>query len=240
MIRALLVGLVCWVCFAQAAVNEHLLLQRPTMNRTHVVFVYAGDLWSVPLAGGDATRLTTGAGVETNPMFSPDGTQIAFTGEYDGNVDAYVIPAAGGVPKRLTWHPAPDLVLGWTPDGKRVLFSSARQLATPAFTSCTRPGSTADCPRKSRCRRAPRARTRRMAKSWPTFRSTMPSTPGSDTAAAGPRPSGSRPSPAATSRSFRATTPTTSIPCGWATRSTSSPTATARSPCSATTSSPSR
>src|SRR5713226_5587311 len=106
--------------------NAPLLLERPTINRSQIVFVYGGDLWSVPRSGGDARRLTSGAGVETNPIFSPDGSKIAFTGEYDGNVDVFVMPAGGGVPRRLTWHPAPDVALGWTPDGKRVLFTSPR------------------------------------------------------------------------------------------------------------------
>ena len=109
-----------------AAADEPLLLQKPTLSKTHIVFAYAGDLWSVAREGGAAARLTSGAGTETDPAFSPDGTRIAFTGEYDGNVDVFVIPAAGGVPKRLTWHPAADRVLGWTPDGKRILFGSAR------------------------------------------------------------------------------------------------------------------
>ena len=113
-------------CFASGNVDSHLLLQKPTLSRTHIVFVHAGDLWSVPREGGDARRLTVSAGVEDNPMFSPDGSLIAFTGEYDGNVDVFVMPATGGVPKRLTWHPAPDIVHGWTPDGKRILFSSSR------------------------------------------------------------------------------------------------------------------
>lgn len=112
------------VCLAQS--NSLLLLQKPALSRTQIVFVYAGDLWTVPRDGGDAKRLTSGAGIETNPAFSPDGSQIAFTGEYDGNVDVFVIPAEGGVPKRLTWHPAADITLGWTPDGKRILFSSTR------------------------------------------------------------------------------------------------------------------
>ena len=103
-----------------------LLLQKPTLSRTHIVFVFAGDLWSVPREGGDAVRLTSGSGNETDPAFSPDGTRIAFTGEYDGNVDVFVVPASGGMPKRLTWHPAADRVLGWTPDGKRIIFSSSR------------------------------------------------------------------------------------------------------------------
>src|ERR1700749_116688 len=90
-----------------AAADEPLLLQKPTINKTHIVFVYAGDLWSVQRDGGEAVRITSGAGSETDPSFSPDGTRIAFTGEYDGNVDVFVVPASGGVPKRLTWHPAP-------------------------------------------------------------------------------------------------------------------------------------
>jgi tricorn protease len=102
------------------------LAQQPTLSATQVVFVFAGDLWSVPRTGGDARRLTTGSGVESNPSFSPDGNWIAFTGQYDGNVDVFVMPADGGVPKRLTWHPDPDTVLGWTRDGKRVMFSSTR------------------------------------------------------------------------------------------------------------------
>ncbi len=109
------------------AQSEHpLLLQKPTVSRTHVVFSYAGDLWIAPREGGEAHRLTVGLGIETDPAFSPDGSLIAFTGEYDGNVDVYVVPAAGGVPRRLTWHPDPDRVVGWTPDGKRILFRSPR------------------------------------------------------------------------------------------------------------------
>jgi len=108
------------------AADEPLLLQKPTLSKTHIVFVYAGDLWSVPRAGGDAVRLTSGTGNESDPAFSPDGTSIAFTGQYDGNVDVFLVPAAGGVPKRLTWHPAPDRVIGWSPDGKRILLTSPR------------------------------------------------------------------------------------------------------------------
>jgi tricorn protease len=119
---AMLCGLGLLLSAAIRAQSESpLLLRFPTLSKTQIVFNYAGDLWIVAREGGDARRLTSGTGVET-ATFSPDGTMIAFTGEYDGNRDVYVIPAGGGVPKRLTSHPAEDLVLGWTPDGKSVLF----------------------------------------------------------------------------------------------------------------------
>ena len=109
-----------------APAQTPVLAQQPALSAKEVVFVFAGDLWIVPRSGGDARRLTTGSGVESNPSFSPDGNWVTFTGQYDGNVDVFVVPAQGGVPKRLTWHPDPDTALGWTRDGKRVLFSSTR------------------------------------------------------------------------------------------------------------------
>src|SRR5437773_11355718 len=116
---------------AFAADNAVLLVRSPTVNRTHVVFVYGGYLWSVPRNGGDARQLTT-AGHEGLPIFSPDGNWIAFTGEYDGNVDVFIMPAEGGEPRRLTFHPGADVAVGWTPNGQRVLFRSSRQ-ADAAF-----------------------------------------------------------------------------------------------------------
>src|SRR5215469_5559755 len=124
----ILVSLVPFAQFAwcDVAPETLLLLRHPTISRTQIVFAFANDLWSVNRDGGDAVRLTTGVGIETDPIFSPDGSRIAFTGEYDGNVDVFVIPAAGGAPKRLTYHPAADRAIGWTPDGKQVIFSSSR------------------------------------------------------------------------------------------------------------------
>jgi|HubBroStandDraft_1064217.scaffolds.fasta_scaffold00003_100 tricorn protease len=109
---------------ASAQSDPPLLLRFPTVSKTQIVFNYGGDLWIVGREGGDARRLTSGVGAETQPSFSPDGSTIAFTGEYDGNLDVYVVPATGGVPRRLTFHPAEEDVLGWTPDGKNVLFAS--------------------------------------------------------------------------------------------------------------------
>lgn len=90
-----------------------------------VVFTAEGDLWTAPLTGGLARRLTTAAGEERYAYFSPDGRWIAFSGNYDGNTDVYVIPAQGGEPKRLTYHPGADFVTGWTPRGD-VAFRSFR------------------------------------------------------------------------------------------------------------------
>ncbi|MBL8064581.1 MAG: PD40 domain-containing protein [Chthonomonadaceae bacterium] len=104
--------------------NGPLLMRHPTVNQSSIVFSFAGDLWSVSRAGGQANRLTTSAGSEMNPYFSPDGKWIAFTGQYSGNSDVYVMPAEGGEPRRLTYFPGGDIASGWTPDGKRVVYSS--------------------------------------------------------------------------------------------------------------------
>ncbi len=114
---------------AHAAANPHI-FQRPALSKDLIAFAYAGDLWTVPRSGGRATRLTTGVGIETAPVFSPDGATIAFTGEYDGNTDVFTIPASGGVPFRVTYHPAADAAVGWTPDGKSILFRSNRDSAS--------------------------------------------------------------------------------------------------------------
>jgi len=106
------------------------MLQQPAISATHVAFVYANDLWSARLDGSDVRRLTTHSGNEVFPVFSPDGQWIAFTGQYDGNPDAYVVPTTGGEPRRLTWHPGADLVRDWTPDGSAVLFASGRAVHT--------------------------------------------------------------------------------------------------------------
>ena len=116
---------------AQAAPPAHPhLLQRPALTQTHIVFNYAGDLWTVDRSGGKASRLTVGVGIETSPVVSPDGQTIAFSGEYDGNTDVFTIPIAGGVPRRVTYHPSADVPVGWTPDGSQILFRSDRQSAS--------------------------------------------------------------------------------------------------------------
>ncbi|HET7565242.1 MAG TPA: protease, partial [Gemmatimonadaceae bacterium] len=107
------------------------MLRSPTVSSTQIAFAYAGDIWIVARAGGDARRLTSAMGEASNPHFSPDGKLIAFTRMLGRNEDVYVIPAEGGEAKRLTWHPSPDEVQGWTPDGKEIVFSSTRSANLP-------------------------------------------------------------------------------------------------------------
>jgi tricorn protease len=97
----------------------------PSIGGGIIVFASEGDLWKVPAAGGVAQRLTAYEGEEKFPRLSPDGKQIAFTAQYEGNDDVYVMPTEGGEPLRLTWHPMPDQALGWTSDGK-IVFRSRR------------------------------------------------------------------------------------------------------------------
>ncbi len=109
--------------------NPHL-FETPALSRDLIAFGYAGDLWTVSRSGGRANRLTIGVGIESAPIFSPDGTLIAFTGDYDGNTDVFTIPAGGGIPHRVTYHPAADVAVGFTPDGKRIVFRSSREAAS--------------------------------------------------------------------------------------------------------------
>lgn len=107
---------------------ETLLLRTPDIHGEHIVFAHAGDLFLANRDGSSPRRLTATPGEESDPVFSPDGSMVAYTGTYGDNADVYVIPAAGGQPIRLTWHPEDDTVRGWSPDGKAVLFASPREL----------------------------------------------------------------------------------------------------------------
>ncbi|MBN1224662.1 MAG: PD40 domain-containing protein [Candidatus Aminicenantes bacterium] len=106
--------------------KDTLLLHQPAISANKIAFVYADDLWTANIDGSEVRQLTTDEGVETSPAFSPDGKWIAFSAQYDGNLDVFLIPAEGGIPKRLTWHPTPDIVRGFAPDGKSVIFISNR------------------------------------------------------------------------------------------------------------------
>ncbi|HKP39367.1 MAG TPA: S41 family peptidase [Pyrinomonadaceae bacterium] len=100
------------------------LFSRLTINQTHIVFAYAGDIWSVERAGGEAKRLTSNPAEENFPSFSPDGSQLAFSRQVGGNWDVYVMPASGGEARRLTFDPRGEFAIGWTPDNKSILHTS--------------------------------------------------------------------------------------------------------------------
>ena len=117
-----------------AQADEGRLLRFPATNGTDVVFSYAGDLYKAPLSGGEAVRLTSSNGYEMFARFSPDGKQIAFTGQYDGSTEVYLMPADGGEPTRLTYSPTNsrddladrmgpnNVVMAWTPDGQGIVY----------------------------------------------------------------------------------------------------------------------
>lgn len=113
---------------AIAADDETLLLRQPDISKNHIAFVYAGDVWVADRDGKNPKRLTSHPANEMNPKFSPNGREIAFTANYDGNNDVYVIAVDGGQPKRLTFHPGADMVNGWTPDGSSIVFASRREV----------------------------------------------------------------------------------------------------------------
>lgn len=126
--------LVCLVstCISIAAqTQDPMPLQTPALSRTHIVFVYAGDIWIVERAGGDARRLTNHPALERVPVFSPDGNHVAFARNNPAggplSWDVYLVSIAGGEPQRLTYHPDADIPVGWTPDGKSVLLTSFRE-----------------------------------------------------------------------------------------------------------------
>ncbi len=106
---------------------------------SRIAFAYRGDLWTVPVAGGDAARLTSHEGYEYRAVWSPDGSQIAFAADWYGNFDVFVVSSAGGSATRLTFHSATDIPATFERDGSRILFESPRQddpksiLGTPRF-----------------------------------------------------------------------------------------------------------
>ena len=145
---AVLLALVSTAARPAAAQIDARMLRYPAVSKSLIAFVYAGDVWLVPKDGGSAYRLTSSPGEESFPRFSPDGTKVAYSASYDGNVDVFVIPTAGGEPLRLTHHPMSDRVIGWTPDGTRVLFASGRESGRQRYSQFYTVGLSGGLPSK--------------------------------------------------------------------------------------------
>ncbi|WP_269533349.1 S41 family peptidase [Chitinimonas sp. BJYL2] len=131
--------LAAWPVVTQAAY-----LRFPALAQDKIVFTAEGDLWSAPLAGGPAQRLTTHAAEESRAAVSPDGKWIAFIANYEGPAEAYVMPVGGGQPQRLTFEHGRVAVLGWTAQGE-VLYSAPWRSGPPSMRviSAVKPGSLA-------------------------------------------------------------------------------------------------
>src|SRR6266480_2090865 len=132
LLSALLLACAGTICIAQT--SRPTLFSRLTVNQTHIAFSYAGDIWIVERGGGEARRLTTNPSEENFPLFSPDGSQLAFSRQVGGNWDVYVMPAAGGEARRLTFDPRGDFASGWTPDGQSILFDSNANVIPQLYT----------------------------------------------------------------------------------------------------------
>jgi tricorn protease len=119
--------------------EEARLMRFPGISDNKIVFTYAGDLYTVPIDGGTARKITSHKGMEMFARFSPDGSRIAFTGQYDGNTEVFVVPAEGGSPKRLTYTATlgrddvadrmgpNNIVMTWTPDGENIVFRTRKK-----------------------------------------------------------------------------------------------------------------
>ncbi|MCB1217916.1 PD40 domain-containing protein [bacterium] len=102
------------------------LLRYPDVSADSICFSFGNDVWTVPLTGGTATRLSSTSGEEILARFSPDGSQIAYSANYEGSRDVYILPREGGIPRRLTWNPGSCNMVDFTADGD-VLFYSGHE-----------------------------------------------------------------------------------------------------------------
>jgi Tol biopolymer transport system component len=112
-----------------------LLLQEPTLpsfatpgispDGNELAFVSGGDIWTVPVSGGEARLLIAHPAIESRPLYSPDGRELAFNSTRAGSVDVWVLTLATGALRRLTFEDGAEQLDSWSPDGKWVYYSSA-------------------------------------------------------------------------------------------------------------------
>ncbi|MEZ4992571.1 MAG: PDZ domain-containing protein [Saprospiraceae bacterium] len=146
--KTMLPAVVLLTTFTLSAQINARLFRYPDVSATQITFSYAGDIWVVPKTGGTATRLSSPKGTEGFPRFSPNGSQIAFSGNYDGNMDIYVLPSTGGVPTRVTHHGMGDRLLDWYPDGKSLLYVSSMESGKQRFSQFYKVAATGGLPEK--------------------------------------------------------------------------------------------
>lgn len=116
--HAALTAALCWAGATSAWAGIQGFYRQPALHGEQVYFVAEGDLWRASTQGGDALRLTTHPGQESQPAVSPDGRWLAFTGQYDGGTEVYLMPTAGGPPRRLTWEGGGMRVWGFSAAGE--------------------------------------------------------------------------------------------------------------------------
>ena len=126
-----IIGLIHSTVEAQVSAR---MFRTPDVSKTQIVFSYGGDLWIVDKRGGTAAKLSSPSGAEGFPRFSPDGTKVAFSGNYDGNTDIYVIPSLGGIPTRISYHGMADRLIDWYPSGNELLYASSRESGKQRFS----------------------------------------------------------------------------------------------------------
>jgi tricorn protease len=148
-----LAGFVVALAAAAAATPVHAqvsarMFRQPDVSATEIAFVYAGDIWVAPKAGGVAQRLTSPRGEEQFPRFSPDGGRIAYSANYDGNTDVYVVDAHGGEPVRVTHHPMPDRIVDWYPDGRSLLIATAMEAGRQRYNQFFKVPATGGLPER--------------------------------------------------------------------------------------------
>ncbi len=132
-LRRTIILFILSICIQFVSAQERI-CRYQDVSKDQIVFSFANDLWLVPKSGGQAYRLSSPEGPETYPRFSPDGKQIAFSGNYDGNTDIYTINIQGGEPKRLTYHDMPECIVDWYPSGNSILFASSRYRGKQRYT----------------------------------------------------------------------------------------------------------
>ncbi len=177
------------------------LSRRPTANKSSSAM--QASFTPSPKDGGTARRLTSGPGYSSFPHFSPDGKQLAFTSQYDGNTEVYVMPATAANPKRLTTTATlgrddisdrmgpNNIVMGWENTKPLVVFRSRRTSFNSFIGDLETVGLECRLARaRYRCRAAASSPSRRTIRRWPTTASFASSAPGNIIAAAWPTTSG--------------------------------------------------